>query len=193
MLRFEPDTSHADWVIHAPVTWQELVTCGPRGHEAEVRVLPLPEDDISERGLYSRMIPYLRAATTTPEDCLHALWLGATGIACGAEPGLPLSVLEGPTVALTDETGHPVRRYRLFRGPVDDVGRWGAVDPASGTSTDRGLPPAHLLWPADRAWFVASDVDDDDTCVSGPGSLVRALRADPVLTAGSSLGCGRRR
>ena len=51
-----------------------------------MRVLPLAEDDISERGTYSRLIPYLRESTTTPDDCFHALWEGANGIAAGAEP-----------------------------------------------------------------------------------------------------------
>ena len=87
MLRFEAGTSHAGWVIHEPVDWQELATCGPRGYEADVRVLPLGEDDISERGTCSQLIPHPRAATTTPDDCFHALWEGANGIAAGAEPG----------------------------------------------------------------------------------------------------------
>lgn len=87
MLRFEAGTSHAGWVIHEPVDWQELATCGPRGYEADVRVLPLGEDDISERGTCPQLIPHPRAATTTPDDCFHALWEGANGIAAGAEPG----------------------------------------------------------------------------------------------------------
>ncbi len=183
MLRFEAETSHADWVIHEPVNWQELVTCGPRGYEADARVLPLAEDDISERGTYSRLIPYLRAATTTPDDCFHALWEGANGIAAGAEPGFSDRVLDGSKVELADEEGRSVRGYRLFRGSVDDVGNWGSLDPATGGSTDHELPPAHLLWPADRAWFVASDVDADVTWITGPDHLIRAILADPILIA----------
>lgn len=183
MLRFEPEASHADWVIQEPGNWQELVTCGPRGYEADVRVLPLAEDDISERGSYSRLIAYLRAATTTPDDCFHALWEGANGVAAGAEPGFSDSVLNGSKVELVDEEGHSVREYRLFRGSVDDVGNWGSLDPATGRSTDHELPPAHLLWPADRAWFVASDVDADDTWITGRDHLIRAILADPVLIA----------
>jgi hypothetical protein len=131
-----------------------------------VRVLPLGEDDICERGMWSRLRPHLRGATTTPDDCFHALWEGANGIAAGDEPGFPDSVRDGSKIKLVDEEGHSVRQYRLFRGSVDDVGKWGAVDPETGRSMDHELPPPHLLWPADRAWFVASDVDADDTWIT---------------------------
>lgn len=193
VLRFEPDTGHADWLLREPGGWQELVTAGPRGYEADVRVLPAAEDTLSGRGTWSRLVPHLRAATSTPDDCVHALWQGATGVAAGDEPGLPDAVLAGPTLTLLDDEGSPVREYRLFRGPVHEVGRWGSRDPATGRSTDDELPPPHLLWPADRAWFVASDVDADDTSVSGPGPLVEAIRGDPALaTVRPDAGPGRR-
>jgi hypothetical protein len=40
-----------------------------------------------------------------------------------------------------------------------------------------------LLWPADRAWFVAGDTDLDSTYVGGPAGLISALLADPDLEA----------
>jgi hypothetical protein len=152
MLRFEPETTHADWFIRESGNWQELVTAGPRGYAADVRVLPLDGDDISERGMWSRIRPHLGRSTATPDDCFHTLWGGANGIASGDEPGFTDSVLKGPKIKLVDEYGHSVREYRLFRGPVDDVGDWGAVDPKTGRSLDDDLPPPHLLWPSDRAW-----------------------------------------
>ena len=41
-------------------------------------------------------------------------------------------------------------------------------------------PPA-LIWPADRAWFVAGDVDLDSTYVGGTAALITALLGHPGL------------
>jgi hypothetical protein len=39
--------------------------------------------------------------------------------------------------------------------------------------------PPSLIWPADRSWFVASEVDFDSTLVGGNRGLVEALIAAP--------------
>lgn len=41
----------------------------------------------------------------------------------------------------------------------------------------------HLIWPADRSWFVASEVDFDSTLVGGSAALVEAIVASPELEA----------
>jgi hypothetical protein len=41
--------------------------------------------------------------------------------------------------------------------------------------------PPNLIWPADHAWFVQSEVDLDSTLVGGSRSLVDALLAAPCL------------
>ena len=38
-----------------------------------------------------------------------------------------------------------------------------------------------LIWPADRSWFVASEVDFDSTVIGGSRSLVDALLDAPGL------------
>lgn len=40
-----------------------------------------------------------------------------------------------------------------------------------------------ILWPADRAWVVASEIDYDSTIVAGSAELVRAICTDPHLEA----------
>ena len=72
----------------------------------------------------------------------------------------------------------------LFRGHLDEVGHWGAKDPATGSSKDEELPAPHLLWPADHRWFVATDVDSGFTWVGGSQGLTGAVIADPKLDAG---------
>jgi hypothetical protein len=43
--------------------------------------------------------------------------------------------------------------------------------------------PPTLIWPADRAWFVASDPDLDSTYVGGSTAMIEALLATPGLEA----------
>ncbi|WP_404436640.1 hypothetical protein LG322_15330 [Microbacterium aerolatum] len=49
-----------------------------------------------------------------------------------------------------------------------------------------------ILWPADRAWVMVSEIDFDSTIVAGSNELIRAICADPSVEAlpireGSSL------
>jgi hypothetical protein len=41
----------------------------------------------------------------------------------------------------------------------------------------------NLIWPADRSWFVASEVDFDSTWVGGSGELIKAIVESPLLEA----------
>jgi hypothetical protein len=41
----------------------------------------------------------------------------------------------------------------------------------------------NLIWPADRAWFVASEIDFDSTLVGGPSSLIEEILASAALEA----------
>src|SRR5258708_39592887 len=155
---------------------------GPTGFESDVRVRYLAEDRISQRVLFARLRGYLAGRTKTPGDCLHGLWGGAVsgmrGDPARGIPGwFPASVLTGPKVSILK------REYLLFRGHLDDVGHWGATDPATGSSRDEELPAPHLLWPADHRWFVATDVDSDFTWVDGSQGLVAAVIIDPKLAA----------
>jgi hypothetical protein len=50
----------------------------------------------------------------------------------------------------------------------------------------------NLIWPADRAWFVASEIDFDSTLVAGTSALIEEILDSPALEAwpvepGSSL------
>jgi hypothetical protein len=41
----------------------------------------------------------------------------------------------------------------------------------------------HLLWPADRSWFVAGDTDLDSTYLGGSSELIGELLVDARLEA----------
>lgn len=69
---------------------------------------------------------------------------------------------------------HPNRDYLLFRGYLIaalDMGHW--------SMPDWFLPQSpNILWPEDRSWCAATEIDFDSTLVGGSAALVSA-----VLTA----------
>ncbi|KGM15762.1 hypothetical protein N867_05840 [Actinotalea fermentans ATCC 43279 = JCM 9966 = DSM 3133] len=87
-------------------------------------------------------------------------------------PAFGREVMAAPRLEL------PGRAYLLFRGPMRGVQPFFAA----GQSGFWGQTP-NLLWPADRTWCVATEIDLDSTVVGGPRALVDAVLADPVLEA----------
>ena len=184
MLRFEPDSSLADWFARRDEPWGELVTMGPAGFGSYARIRYLEEDRISQRVLFARLRVHLAARTKTPGDCLHGLWAGAVSGMHGdparcISPWFPASVLTGPKVRI------PNREYMLFRGHLDEVGHWGATDPATGSSRDGELPAPHLLWPADPGAPLSGHNDLGRRAVAAgvllggvPVALLERARAD---------------
>lgn len=90
-------------------------------------------------------------------------------------------VLAGPLSAVDQITrdwsrprpGRVVLSARKGDGPLPERPR---ID-----SNMREAP--HLIWPADRAWFVVSEVDFDSTLVGGSTALVEAIVESPELEA----------
>lgn len=110
------------------------------------------------------------------------------------QPGiLPDDVSRGARFAL------PGRAYVLFRGAVDEfcAADWVLRVPwRDREAEEHGFEPqAHapsLIWPADHAWAMVSEVDFDSTIIAGSAELVAAICATPGLEAlpiptGSSL------
>lgn len=65
----------------------------------------------------------------------------------------------------------PGRDYLVLIGPLQAVTRLGYARQQGGF--EQRSP--NLLWPADHAWFVASEVDFDSTLVGGTSDLIDAL------------------
>jgi hypothetical protein len=110
--------------------------------------------------LLQPLIEHLRSATSTPEQCFFAVWEGFGDSVAHhfIEPMLSL----------------PARRYHVFEGPVE----------ASRTSfSDASFvyTAANLWWPADRVWFVSTEVDFAWTYVGGSRVLIDALLKDTRL------------
>ncbi|MEO6471630.1 MAG: hypothetical protein ABIR57_07055 [Aeromicrobium sp.] len=216
-LRPLADTSAADWFVDRPDRWDGLISRGPSGFEAYGRVLHRWMDsnhDERREGCLddaqlANLVETLARHTLTPEDCFHALWDGYGDIEGGEAvgfltafsgssvygrifrpakkqvpppPAFAPAVMYGPRLQLAN------RDYLLFGGPLAEAGRWGAVPYAIDIPRDINSP--NLLWPADRSWFVATEIDLDWTGVAGSKALINDLLADPrleVVRSGESL------
>jgi hypothetical protein len=106
----------------------------------------------------ARLAAVLSRHTTTPTDCWFGLW---SGYGYGAA--------QAPTLVL------PGRDHWLVRGPVELAARNFAPEPFEQS--------ANLWWPADRAWFVATDLDLMSTYVGGSAACVADLLATDGLEA----------
>ena len=186
------DVAPADWLVHSQDEWQSLVSLGPSDFEAHVRLFhgpaSMPPDEVDQLvgrppdDLLRRLHDVLAEHTTTPDECFYGLWdgygdlHGSPSVAVATEdgtqvvvpPAFPSEVMAAPRVRV------PNRDYLLFAGPLADAGDWGAAPVAPGWPR-RELAPPTLMWPADRAWFVASEIDLPWTGVAGTRRLVEVL------------------
>jgi hypothetical protein len=148
--------------------------------------------------------------TTTPDRCHFGLWEGygwigwmAVEMRPAAKLGLPnrtYLLFEGPLAAISDlgwradlSDGSP-RMRALDRRPIGFQERARAFVWPNKTERVSHRPPApsaatlhrespNLIWPADRSWFVASEIDLDSTFVGGSTELINELLADSRLEA----------
>lgn len=201
-LRHEPDVSHAAWFVGADADWRTLATQGPPGFEAYATVrydTGEAEHYRSDDLVMAAVVNLAAQHTRTPDDVFFGLWDGWGEL---TDPGRVYSVVRANwlrdlwfqptpprnTPAFDDDVAagprvdlHDDRAYLLFRGPAASVGQWGARPFAP--DLDRTLPPASITWPADRAWFIASDVDPEWLCVGGSHAMIAAVLAHPDLDA----------
>ncbi len=111
----------------------------------------------------SALVEVLASATTTPDDVFVAVWEGWGDV--------PLQRFPGAARVDSPNSGH-----FLLRGPLT-----GVLSSVAASGVDR--PTAGLWWPADRAWFVATEIDFQWTFVAGQPTLIERLVGDPRLEA----------
>ncbi|RKS75394.1 hypothetical protein CLV35_1857 [Motilibacter peucedani] len=201
------DLAPADWLRTSRLPWDRLVTFGPEGFAAYARLRFLPdpaspgqqEADAepwpgTETELLRTLLGVLARHTSTPEHCYYALWDGWGFTVPGpsadapherpqtytaARPGLAphrvpaASALDGPLLEL------PHRSYALFEGEVGDLGDWGEVQRRPGWPGYAPVPA--FVWPADRAWCVARDVDPHWAGIGASEQAVDELVRHPGL------------
>ena len=186
-LRFDVDGTDAAWIAESlesywavrpsgAEVWRTLCL-GPRGFEAYARVLALPdpqypgqsENDLDEDlvdaarpeiDVVGDTIMALSEYTTTPEDLCFLFWDGWP-----YDPGLP------------DEGRVNIGDSRLC-APARGT-RTGWLDWAY-KNREGGLPPS-FVWPADRAWCIAYDVDSHFAGVAATAAAINLLLETSTL------------
>jgi hypothetical protein len=152
----------------------------------------------------------LATCTSTPQDCYVCVWEGysddgTTRFSYGTqrkltdEPhSMPLQYRDDPTwhwapapMSLRKRPRTPMvvvphRSYYLFRGTVEDAARWRADGRSEELRVEHVLlqpPELAFVWPADRAWCVAFDVDPHWAGIGASRDVIEALVADENLDA----------
>jgi hypothetical protein len=166
-------------LVHAADPWNPDSALWPHGQPA------WGDLDLVQLDALTRL---LAGHTGTPERCLFALWEGwgslngssavlTAGPAGTSTRPLPRAFTDAewaaPRLALPDRT------YLLLAGPLDSA-RTVAEHAPGGFP---GTQSPQLVWPEDRAWCVATEIDLDSTVVGGTRAVVDAVLADPGLEA----------
>jgi hypothetical protein len=108
-------------------------------------------------GTAAALVEVLSTVTATPEDVFFGIWIGWGDTPPERFPGAGVIATEG-------------RGHFLLRGPLE-----GALTAVAVADT-RGAVSG-LWWPADRTWFVATEVDLEWTFVAGERVLIDRLMA----------------
>jgi hypothetical protein len=165
---------------HSPIRWAEVAAWSGGTIHALVQWVPMAR----ERGSAPSAPPFLAAPadgkllpatlgalcdvlagyTTTPGECYFGVWEG-WGL-------LPDEVKRAARLDL------PERGHFMFRGALSDVQEIGS----DFGGFFRQQSPS-IMFPADRSWFVATEVDFDSTYVGGSRELIGAIVADERLEA----------
>ncbi|MCC9204856.1 hypothetical protein [Arthrobacter sp. zg-Y769] len=133
----------------------------------------------------------LAAHTEAPRRCLAGLWDGYGWVTGSGESitfsadgtvthePLPQPFLGYDGVGTASRLELPNRGYLLFAGDLAVF-----ADPEwQGRNGWDPLQSPNLLWPADRTWFLASEIDFDSTLVGGPAGLIDDLLRDTAFEA----------
>ncbi|MGH3967639.1 MAG: hypothetical protein ACRDTV_05860 [Mycobacterium sp.] len=177
--------------IHPSAPWEKISSSRGRTQPGD------PHRGTLNTWALEALSDILAAHTTSPQTCYFAVWEGwgwmhddgsgpSTITAYYAPDGVPPDVqppepapadwqldLSGPTFSV------PGRNYYLFEGHVDDavrIGHWvheGFFIPQS----------PNFFWPADHAWCLATEIDDDSTVIGGSRELVDELCASETIEA----------
>lgn len=175
-----PGTGRVDW-MHSPLDVHD----GNLGHEASARLAALLAEHAGGAGA-----------------CHYGIWTGwgwSNGTVLyslgGARRRTPWGRTRARIVRRRANREWTERRRPLtdFIGACPVMPWWGGRDMFlfDGPVAAAGLPRIGLFgetpqspqwwWPEDRSWFVANEIDDPVTYVTGPDALVDAVLVDDLL------------
>ncbi|MTD15001.1 hypothetical protein GIS00_13740 [Nakamurella sp. YIM 132087] len=175
---------------HPLMQWQSIAAPDADGRRLWTDDVPMIGS--LESPSLGRLADVLAAHTAAVDDCRFGLWDGygwmhgpfsIVMVGPGPQPPIPPAFgphgpggtadAEGPMLHL------PHRDYHLFDGPLGVLHEqrfWPTIrefDEVMAVWTTPQSP--NLLWPADRSWCVATEIDFDSTLVGGPAALINDL------------------
>ena len=168
--------------VHALAQWHAVVDSPDTVNVGASRwPYSSPSTGSLDEDALSPLCEALAAHTTTPDDCFYGLWEG-WGWISGSPAVATLGSREPVASLLTVQEQAsprlhlPGRDYLLLRGPLS-----GALALSSYGESWPAWQSPNLMWPADRAWFLASEIDFNSTLLAGDTALIADILACPAL------------
>ena len=144
-VRPAADAQPGQWLLRSDVDGWDLVRYGAPGFDVYVRIALAqgPDDVDPEQPALRVALATLATCTATPETGYAAIWEGWTSRdPAPRAPRLPI----------------PNRAMLLFTGPVRALRDAPSL---AWYGSARCCQEPHLVWPEDRAWCVACEVDEE--------------------------------
>lgn len=116
-----------------------------------------PDEGSLPPDLARPLVGLLEGATATPDSCWFGLWEGFGFLSEAARAGASIAAQH--------------RRWLLYRGAVEQLTN----------SFDSWPQSANLVWPEDRSWCLATEIDAECTLIGGSRKLISAIYAEPSL------------
>lgn len=169
-------------IVHALAQWHAVVD-SPDMVNFDESLWPYgsPTAGSLDEEALGPLLNVLSAHTTTPDDCIYGLWEGWGWIY--GSPGITALGSREPVASpftaqeLAAQRLHlPSRDYLLLGGPLSG----GPALSYYGENWPAWQSP-NLLWPADLAWFLASEIDFNSTLVAGDTELIADILDCPAL------------
>lgn len=143
-------------VMHPLAQWGSLAASHePPGHDEFE-----PEEGTAPRSLIEAVLSHLPSGG----QVYRAVW---EGFGWWSEPRW-----DGPMLEL------PGRRHIVFSGPPGDLRQWPGQE-----ALGSGEQSASLMWPTDRGWVLATEIDWDFTLLVSSAAVATRVQADSRLEA----------
>ncbi len=159
MVQWKEIAAYANRVFHPLVQFPSLVGLqlqqyenGINENEGQLWTDP-PAQGTLPPEIIGSVVEVLRGCTDTPDNCFFALWSGWADVS-------KLDVAKGAHLHLPD------RDYIVFQG---------AIDTAKHSAFKWRFQAMNLWWPADRRWFLATDIDLESTYIGIDDNGMEAL------------------
>jgi hypothetical protein len=169
--------------VHPLAQWDAIVGASRYNNETPDWPGSMPKAGSLDRSLLGPLLETLAEHTGTPDSVFFGIW---TGMTWGRVVAVPASSGEDPPAAQpwhsTDDLSFAFPDKQVARRPLrasrEYVVLKGRLD--AGMLVERRLSPSspNVIWPEDRSWFLASEIDFDSTLVGGSEKLARRILED---------------